>query len=117
MSDFGRPTKYKPEYCEKLIEHMSQGLSFESFAGEVNVSRSTIYLWADEHPDFSDAKSIGASKCENLWEKVLVKTTLGQMNAHPTLLMFNMKCRFGWREPENEQKEFSVNLSYNLDEE
>ena len=27
----GRPTKYKPEYCEMLIEHMSEGLSFESF--------------------------------------------------------------------------------------
>jgi len=97
---------------------MEQGLSFESFAGEPNirVARSTIYKWVDDNPEFSDAKKIGQSLCLNTWEKVLTKTTFGQMNAHPTLLMFNMKCRFGWREPENDVKDITLNLNYNLDD-
>ena len=28
----GHPTKYQPEYCETLIEHLGAGYSFESFA-------------------------------------------------------------------------------------
>jgi hypothetical protein len=64
----GRPTLYRPEYCERIIELMADGLSFAACAGEIGVSRSAIYLWADEHPEFMDAKNIGEAKTQLWWE-------------------------------------------------
>lgn len=58
----GRPTKYREEYCEKLIEHMARGRSIESFAGVVSVCKDTIYEWIKVHPKFSDAFKVGNQK-------------------------------------------------------
>ena len=60
----GRPTKYKPEFCQLLVEHMAKGYSFESFAGldEVDVDRDTLYEWRSTQEEFSDALRRGRSK-------------------------------------------------------
>lgn len=57
----GRPSKYKPEYCERVIEDMSTGLSLTAFAGSIPVARSTINVWMDQHPEFSEAVKVGTS--------------------------------------------------------
>lgn len=54
----GRPSKYKPEYIEMVKEHLAQGHSFDSFAGEIGVSRDTVREWCHVHEDFSAAKNI-----------------------------------------------------------
>lgn len=62
----GRPSKYKPIFCEWIIEHMSRGNSFETFPAfaakriprEEWFSRSSCYQWVDDHKEFSDAKNI-----------------------------------------------------------
>lgn len=59
---FGRPTLYKPEYCEMLINYRAQGGSYQGFAGIVDVSIQTLYDWEKEHPDFLDAKKRGKAK-------------------------------------------------------
>lgn len=64
----GRPTKYRPEYCEMLIKHQMQGLSFKSFAAVIfnhsqePVSVETMNQWAASHPEFSAAKEAGAAQ-------------------------------------------------------
>ncbi len=64
----GQPTSYKEEYCEMLIEHMSKGFSFRSFAGVVDVCADTIYEWCKQHSKFSDAKSQGEEKSRLFYE-------------------------------------------------
>lgn len=59
MMGLGRPTKYLEKYCEELIDHMTEGHSFESFAGTIKVSFDTLYEWLKVHPEFSEAKKIG----------------------------------------------------------
>ena len=76
----GRPTKYKEEYCQKLIDHMAEGYSFDSFAGIVDVNIDTLYEWAKVHADFSDAKSIGTAKSMAWWEKI---GRMGMINEIP----------------------------------
>ena len=76
----GRPTKYKEEYCQKLIEHMAEGYSFDSFAGIVEVNIDTLYEWAKVHKDFSDAKNIGTAKSMAWWEKI---GRMGMINEIP----------------------------------
>lgn len=106
----GRPSSYKPEYCQTLIEHMASGLSFESFAGKIGVDRDTLYEWTKVHPEFSDAKKKGTEACLFWWEQQGVfglysettregrSVTTRSMNA--AVWIFNMKARFRgeWRD-------------------
>lgn len=65
----GRPTLYDPKYCDEVVEHMKEGLSFESFAGKIGVSKQTIYDWKDKNPEFLDAVGRGLEACRLFWEK------------------------------------------------
>ena len=95
----GRPSKYKPEYCEQLIEHCKQGLSFEAFAGSIPVHKDTIYEWAKKYPEFDEAKRTGAALSLLFWEKLGVAGAVGKVPGfNPTTWIFNMKNRFGWRD-------------------
>ncbi len=97
--------KYKEEYNQMLIAHMSKGLSFESFAGEVGVAKSTLYKWKVEIPPFKDSYEIGYSKALRLFETLLVhkctgtEMKIGNQSIDPkkgdtTALIFAMKTRF-----------------------
>lgn len=98
----GRPSKYQSEYCEQLVAHMSQGLSFESFAGSVGVHRDTLYQWAKDYPEFSDAKKEGWAASLLFYEQIGLQGMQGQLNKfNATSWIFTMKCRFrqsGWDE-------------------
>ena len=49
----GRPTLYKPEYCEEVIEAGARGYSLTAFAGMIRVCRDTIDEWRNQHQEFS----------------------------------------------------------------
>lgn len=73
----GRPTRYKKEFCEQLINHMAQGLSFDTFAGVVGVSRDSLYEWAKKFKEFSDAKGIATAKRNLLVERIFTSMAMG----------------------------------------
>lgn len=76
-----RPSKYKEEYCDKILEYFNPELfrteiqevatstgvkeikiqkgcllpTLERFAFEIGVHKSTIYEWIQVYPEFSDA--------------------------------------------------------------
>lgn len=71
---FGRPTKYRPEYCQQLLDYFTldpykqlvdednnpTGLppkfpTIERFSESIGVVKNTVYDWAKKHTDFSDA--------------------------------------------------------------
>lgn len=122
----GRPTKYKPEYCELLIEHMAGGHSFESFAGrpDVRVNIDTLYEWAKVHPQFSEAKSIGYAASFYQWEDVGLThehSPPGQWSS--VAWVFRGKTRYGLRDggelPKKElteQNEKLANVSKQLEQ-
>jgi hypothetical protein len=94
---FGRPTKYRPEYCEALVDHMAQGLSFESFAGTIGVCDDTLRYWCDKFPDFSHARKLGTQANRIFWEKLGIQGATGQLQGfNATSWIFNMKNRFKW---------------------
>ena len=51
----GRPTKYKPEYCERVLEMAAEGASMAEYAAEFGIDRTTLFDWRDQHEDFSTA--------------------------------------------------------------
>jgi len=122
----GRPSKYKVEYCDKLIEHMKQGGSFDTFGAVIGINaRSTLYEWVKEYPDFSDAKSLAemyAAKWfedlgragmtgsltrikEKIYDKEgnLIKEIREAATFGSTAWIFSMKNRFNWKD----KQEFS----------
>lgn len=105
----GRPTKYKKKYCEMLIEHMAKGLSYESFAGKIEVSRDTLYEWEKEHKDFSDSKKIGLGKGLLKMEEFGIEgMTGGIKDFKPNIWIFKMKNKHGWRD----KTEISGDMEY-----
>jgi len=55
MSNFGRPSAYKPEYCELAHNYCLLGATAEELAGFFDVSRGTINNWIASIPEFATA--------------------------------------------------------------
>ena len=117
----GAPTLYRQEYCQKLIDHMASGLSFESFAATIGTSRRVLYIWRDAHPEFLHALEAGRDAHLLMMEKIgqghMVEHYQGpKMNtALYKLFMANIH---GWREKtESEVKtESSVKIVIDQDD-
>lgn len=97
----GQPTKYKPEYCEELIAHMSEGYSLESFAGKIGVCRDTLYAWRDAHSEFSDSIKKGKDAAQYKWERKLHLAIHDPKGMNATPILFALKCRFGYKETQS----------------
>jgi len=98
---FGRPTKYKPEYCQMLIDHMSKGFSFESFCAIINVHPDSLHEWVKTHKDFSVAKIQGKEMEGMFWERILIAGATGQIpgyNAASVIFALKNKLPQRWRD-------------------
>jgi hypothetical protein len=65
----GRPTLYKPEYCEEVVTLGRIGKSVEQIAANLNVSLRTIYLWRDTYEDFMHALDDAKTYEQAWWEE------------------------------------------------
>jgi hypothetical protein len=95
----GRPTSYKPTYCNEAVEYLAQGYSLTAFAGEIGVCRDSVYNWMDTHPDFFDAIKKGRAKGQATWEKRLASMAI-EGGGNATAIIFAMKNLYqdDWRE-------------------
>lgn len=65
----GAPIKYRPEYCEEIVEFCAQGFSLTAFAGKIRVARSTIQEWCKNFPEFGDACQAAKAAAAFKWEE------------------------------------------------
>jgi hypothetical protein len=91
----GRPTKYKEEYCDMLIEHFrvqpqimrsketyyadgtlkskeeypiaAELPTFQNFADKIDVNTDTLNEWTKKHEEFSDAYARAKQLQEHIW--------------------------------------------------
>lgn len=68
----GRPTGYRPEFCEKVIDLACEGYSLLGFCGVIGVSRSSVNEWLLKHPSFSEACERAATGRLWFWETTLI---------------------------------------------
>lgn len=66
-SKTGRPTKYRPEMCDLVIEAGREGCAVAEMASRCDVCIDTIYEWAKVHPEFSEALTRAQSEAEAWW--------------------------------------------------
>jgi len=64
----GRPSKYRPEYCQIAVEMGLHGKTIAGLAAALTVSRECIYQWARDHEAFSDALSRMRELSQTWWE-------------------------------------------------
>lgn len=112
----GRPSKFKPEYCEMLIKHMgTDGLSYETFAVVIGVNVDTLYHWETTRPGFSEAKKRAFSQNKLFWEKMGIAGMVGKVPGfNATLWIFNMKNRHGWRDRIETENKTTLDAKVNL---
>lgn len=93
----GRPTKYNPAFCDLVIKMMKKGHSKLSVAGQIGISRDTLYEWCKKYPEFSDTIKVGEMKSYAYWEDLGMRGMMGKVKGfRPSLWIFTMKARFGW---------------------
>ena len=73
----GRPSDYRPEYCQQVIDFMAQGYSLSAFAGEIRQARETIYRWTMAHSEFCDAVARARMARVRALETKLLKSRKG----------------------------------------
>ena len=88
----GRPTKYDPKFCQEAIDYMAEGFSTKAFAGHIGVSLSTVYLWKEEHPEFSEALKAAQAAGAQWWEDKLRQIASGG-EGNATAAIFGVKNR------------------------
>lgn len=69
--------KYKPEYDQLLLDHLSKGLSFSSFDVPGGVAYSTLRKWCERFPSFAQAREIGEKRRLQLLETEGIKMVKG----------------------------------------
>ena len=98
MSDieFKEPVKiyrggYNRKFCQKLLNYMKTGKSFNSFAGSIGVSPTTASKWCDEHEEFREAREIGNAINMGTWEDMAVDQAKGETKGNSSTTSFMMK--------------------------
>jgi hypothetical protein len=96
----GRPMKYKPIFCGKIIEEMAQGKSKETVATELGITYQTFYNWAKRYSDFHYAVKVGEQLCKRWWlEQGRLNLCNKQFNH--VLWMMNMTNMHDWASSNN----------------
>jgi hypothetical protein len=114
----GRPSTYKPEYCQDIIKHFSIDVSdpdqpfptFEGFAAKhCEVTMTTLLEWAKEFPEFAKAYE----RARQLQEEILIDgLNRGHYKSSPFQILW-AKNRMGYKdktETELSGNAFSINI-------
>jgi AcrR family transcriptional regulator len=108
----GRPSLYKPEYCERVLELGREGMSVVEMAAEIGVSRSTLEEhWPAAHEEFCEAFARARELSQAWWERQgRVGLTAERFNAQ--VYSRSMAARFpkDWRESKNVDSTVNVQL-------
>ena len=65
----GRPSLYKPEYCEEVIALGKIGKSVEQISANLGLSLRVLYDWRDKHPEFLHALEDAKTYEQAWWEE------------------------------------------------
>jgi hypothetical protein len=60
----GRPTLYRREMCERLVEAMANGLTAEAVAARIGISARSLFYWHQQHPEFLQAIQEGRQRSQ-----------------------------------------------------
>lgn len=65
---FGRPSKYKPEFCQRVVDLGFAGKGKAQMAAGLGIDRGTLNEWMKAHEEFSRAVSMGLELAMAWWQ-------------------------------------------------
>ena len=95
----GRPSKYEPVFCDRIIACGKVGDSRTQMAAKLGIARETLNNWGKAHPEFLAALKRADTLSQSWWEDRLREIAVtGKGNV--TAVIFAMKNRFkaDWQE-------------------
>lgn len=111
MAKVGRPTKYKPEYCQEAIDFMRQGKSIVQLSAFIDIPVRTIYQWEEDHAEFSHALKRARELSQSAWESKLEDMIFMGKEVNAPLAKLLMANRFGWSDKKEVKQEISAEVS------
>ncbi|MBM3609320.1 MAG: hypothetical protein FJX29_12875 [Alphaproteobacteria bacterium] len=99
MKRTGRPTSYRPEFCERIVALMAQGRSLDGCASLLGVHPDSLYEWQKVHPEFSEAVRAGRAAATTFWEERLLDIANGGSGSAQAIqwaLRNRSKAASGW---------------------
>ena len=106
----GRPSKYDPAFCERVIQLGKLGKSIEQIACELDVGTKTIYNWRDEHPEFLRALDMAREFEQNWWETIAQTYMIEEKDAaklNASIWSRSMAARFPKKYRESTKQEIT----------
>ncbi len=91
----GRPSHYKPEYCDEVVPLLAEGASIEEVGAHLKCGYTTVYQWMEMYPEFREAIKTGRELSKGWWIGQ-GRTQLHSHSFNSTLWYMNMKNRWGW---------------------
>ncbi len=73
----GRPTDFKPEYCDLAENYSMLGATDKEMAGFFDVTEQTLNNWKKKHPEFFESLKKGKAEADGMVVKSLFKRALG----------------------------------------
>lgn len=70
-------TKFDISVGKTVTELSEQGYSLEAIAGQLGVSRRTLYNWVKKYPEFAELCEIASDKRLFAWETKMIKAESG----------------------------------------
>lgn len=64
----GRPSKYDPALCDKVVELGRQGKSVEQISSALGFHYKTLLYWSETHPEFLEAMELAKQYEMAYWE-------------------------------------------------
>lgn len=89
----GRAGKYNPEYCDLIKVLAQEGKFPETWCATMGIHRSTLYAWADVHPDFEEAVLQAWALLQHYWTEYAAQH-LKDTNLRSTVLIRILASRF-----------------------
>ena len=114
----GRPSSYRSEFCEQLIDHCRKGWSITGWCGKIGVNRSTVTDWTAAHPEFAAAVSMAKAACLAFYEEQAVDVAKnGCTGGRATMIVFALKNMGAdeWRDRTEIKHEVDESLAEILD--
>ena len=107
----GRPTKYRPEMCQSVINLMKEGASLIEVAADIGINADTLHTWRKSNTEFSDAVKIGMQLSEAWWMRE-GREALRDRDFNYTGWYMNMKNRHGWADKVEKKEQHDIHISW-----
>ena len=81
---------YDQSFCDRVIDHVKQGYTFNSFAAVIGVSVTTLSRWVEKYEKFAEAKEIAQQYLSMRYQDYLDKAASGESKGNASAITFGL---------------------------